>query len=151
MVATGCIHNAVATAPTPTRSGCCDSCSRTGQWTLFTIDRMPDTDIRRRASLGLNDTAAFRLADVSMSPSAALDVPCVTAGILIMGGLDRVPEGIRLAGLATVRILQNFAVAAIYNAVAVPVAMLGFAAPLAAAIARSTSSTEVNQDSMRMH
>ena len=99
---------------------------------------------------GLNDAAALRLADVSMSPASALDVSRVSAGIVIMGSLDRVPEGIRLARLARVRILQNFAIAAIYNAVAVPVAMLGFATPLAAAIAMSTSSIAVTLNSMRM-
>ncbi len=99
---------------------------------------------------GLNDTAALRLADVSMSPASALDVSRVSAGIVIIGNLDRVPEGIRLARLARMRILQNFAIAAIYNAVAVPVAMLGFATPLAAAIAMSTSSIAVTLNSMRM-
>ena len=98
----------------------------------------------------LNDAAALRLADVSMSPASALDVARVSAGIVIMGNLDKVPEGIRLARLARVRILQNFAIAAIYTAVAVPVAMLGFATPLAAAIAISTSSIAVTLNSMRM-
>ena len=117
--------------------------------------RMVEENSREGAALmvgdGLNDAAALRLADVSIAPASALDVSRVSAGIVMVGeNLDRVPEGIRLARKARARIIENFAIAALYNAVAVPVALLGFATPLAAAIAMSTSSIAVTLNSFRM-
>ena len=100
---------------------------------------------------GLNDAAAMSLADVSMAPSTSVDVTRVAAGIVIMGdSLASVAGGIMTARLAKRRILENFAIAAAYNAVAVPVAMFGFATPLAAAVAMSTSSIAVTLNSMRL-
>ena len=100
---------------------------------------------------GLNDAAALALADVSIAPSSAIDATRVSAGIVLVGGdLKRIPEGIKLARLAKRRILENFAIAACYNAVAVPLALAGIATPLMAAIAMSTSSIAVTLNSMRM-
>ena len=100
---------------------------------------------------GLNDAAALASADVSLAPSSALDATRVAADIVLVGGdLARIPEGIRLARKAKRRVLENFAIAASYNFVAVPLALAGIATPLAAAIAMSTSSIAVTLNSFRM-
>ncbi len=100
---------------------------------------------------GLNDAAAMSLAGISMAPSSAVDATRVAAGIVILGeSLESVAGGITTARLAKRRVIENFAIAAGYNTVAVPVAVLGFATPLAAAIAMSTSSIAVTLNSMRL-
>ncbi len=51
---------------------------------------------------------------------------------------------------ATRRIKENFGVAVLYNAVAVPLALAGFATPLAAALAMSASSITVSLNALRL-
>ncbi len=93
---------------------------------------------------GLNDTAALAAADASIAPGSALDASRNAADVVIVSGrLSGVAEAIGTARLAKRRILQNFGVAAVYNAIAVPLAVAGIATPLMAAIAMSTSSLVV--------
>lgn len=99
---------------------------------------------------GLNDTAALALAHVSIAPASALEATRVAADLVLMGAdLSKIADGLRIAGSARRRILENFGVAAVYNMIAVPVAFLGFATPLAAAIAMSTSSIIVSLNALR--
>ena len=100
---------------------------------------------------GLNDTAALAAADASISPASALDVARVVSDIVLCGGsLDPIPEAVQTARRARRRIKENFLIAAVYNAVAIPVALLGFATPLAAALAMSTSSVSVSLNALRL-
>ena len=93
---------------------------------------------------GLNDTAALAAADASIAPGSALDASRNAADVVIVSGrLPGVAEAVGTARLAKRRILQNFGVAAVYNAIAVPLAVAGIATPLMAAIAMSTSSLVV--------
>ncbi|MEM7295261.1 MAG: heavy metal translocating P-type ATPase [Pseudomonadota bacterium] len=99
---------------------------------------------------GLNDTAALTSAYASMAPGSALDASRNAADmILVSGQLRDIARAIRISRTARRRILQNFALAVAYNCVSVPIAVLGFATPLAAAIAMSTSSICVIVNSTR--
>ncbi|MEO1640990.1 MAG: heavy metal translocating P-type ATPase [Pseudomonadota bacterium] len=99
---------------------------------------------------GLNDTAALTSADASLAPGSALEASRNAADmILVSGALGDVPRSIKICGTARARILQNFGLAVAYNSVSVPIAVLGFATPLAAAIAMSTSSICVIVNSIR--
>jgi Cu2+-exporting ATPase len=61
------------------------------------------------------------------------------------------PEALRIGRLSVRRIRQNFALSAIYNIVAVPIALAGFATPLIAALAMSTSSITVSLNALRLN
>ncbi|MEM6588232.1 MAG: heavy metal translocating P-type ATPase [Pseudomonadota bacterium] len=93
---------------------------------------------------GLNDQAAISAADISIAPGSALDATRKAADIIIVSGdMTQIAPAIRTGRLACRRMKQNFGIAAGYNSIAVPIAVLGFATPLAAAIAMSTSSITV--------
>jgi Cu2+-exporting ATPase len=99
---------------------------------------------------GLNDAHALSLAHVSIAPATALDAARAAAdGVLLGGDLGVIPGALRTARIARGRMLQNFGLAATYNAVSVPVALAGLASPLLAALAMSTSSILVVLNAVR--
>lgn len=99
---------------------------------------------------GLNDTAALALAHVSIAPASALDATRVAADIVLVSkDVGRIEDALRIGGSAKRRILENFAIAVVYNSISVPIAFFGFATPLAAAIAMSTSSIVVSVNALR--
>ncbi|WP_042247231.1 heavy metal translocating P-type ATPase, partial [Paracoccus sp. PAMC 22219] len=100
---------------------------------------------------GLNDTAALAGAHVSIAPASALDAARAASDIVLLGSdLSPVADAVRIARIATRRMRQNFAISIAYNVVAVPFALAGFATPLMAAIAMSTSSITVSLNAMRI-
>ena len=100
---------------------------------------------------GLNDTAALTAAHASISPASALDASRAASDIVVLGQtLFEIPEAIRVSQSARRRILENFVIAASYNLIAVPIAVLGFASPLSAAIAMSASSITVLLNALRV-
>ncbi len=100
---------------------------------------------------GLNDAAALAGAHVSMSPGSAMDATRLAADFVLMNNrLDVIPQTIRVAKSARARILENFAIAAGYNAIAIPIALLGYASPLLAALAMSLSSICVSLNAARL-
>ena len=100
---------------------------------------------------GLNDTAALAAAHVSVSPASALDAARVASDIVLLGQ-DMAPIGdaLRIARQASRRIVENFGVSAAYNVIAVPLALVGMATPLAAAAAMSLSSITVSLNALRL-
>ena len=100
---------------------------------------------------GLNDAAALALAHVSIALGSAADVSQLAADMVLRSeGLLPVLEAIRVARKARALVLQNFALAAIYNVVAIPVAALGLITPLLAAAAMSSSSLLVSLNALRL-
>ena len=99
---------------------------------------------------GLNDTAALAAADISIAPGSALDATRNAADIIIVSGdMSRVAQAISTSRVARRRMEENITISTIYNLVAVPVAVLGFASPLIASIAMSTSSITVVLNAIR--
>ena len=129
----------------------------------YQADMMPDEKVAAVQSLqakgakvlmigdGLNDTAALASAHVSAAPASALEATRVASDfVLVSQDLSNIGRAMRLSKSARTRILENFAVAAVYNLIAVPIAFMGFATPLAAAIAMSTSSIIVSLNALRV-
>jgi Cu2+-exporting ATPase len=100
---------------------------------------------------GLNDTAALAAAHASMSPASALDASRAASDIVLLGrSLAEIPDAVATGKSARARVIENFAIAAGYNAIAIPIAVMGFATPLAAAVAMSLSSITVLLNALRL-
>ena len=100
---------------------------------------------------GLNDTAALAEAHASISPASALDASRTVSDIVLLGNdLNGIGHAVLTARSATHRIYENFGIAALYNVIAVPIALAGLATPLAAALAMSTSSILVTLNALRL-
>ena len=100
---------------------------------------------------GLNDTAALAGAHVSISPASALDAARVASDIVLLGNdLAPIADAAETAVRAKRRIKENFAISGAYNLIAVPVALLGLATPLIAALAMSLSSITVSLNALRV-
>jgi P-type Cu2+ transporter len=99
---------------------------------------------------GLNDAPALAAAHVSISPASATDIARAAADVVIPANrLAPVLTALAEAGTARRRALQNFAIAVVYNALAIPVAVAGFVSPLIAALAMSGSSVVVTLNALR--
>ena len=100
---------------------------------------------------GLNDTAALASAHASIAPSTALEASRNAADIVALKeSFADLPLVLAVAAATSRLSKQNFATAALYNCIAVPIALAGFATPLAAALAMSVSSITVLLNSQRM-
>ncbi|PTX56875.1 Cu2+-exporting ATPase [Litoreibacter ponti] len=100
---------------------------------------------------GLNDTPALASAHASIAPARALEASRSAADVVVLkDSFAELPLVLAVARATQTLSKQNFAIAAVYNFIAVPVALAGFATPLAAALAMSISSITVLLNSQRM-
>jgi Cu2+-exporting ATPase len=100
---------------------------------------------------GLNDTAALAGAHVSISPASALDAARAASDIVLTGAsLAPVADALAVARRAVRLMRANIAISNVYNVVAVPLAVVGLATPLIAAIAMSASSLTVTLNALRI-
>ncbi|WP_375255436.1 heavy metal translocating P-type ATPase [Yoonia sp.] len=100
---------------------------------------------------GLNDTGALAAAYASVSPATAADASRAASDIVLLNdSLIPLVELPIVARAALARIKENFTISTIYNVIAVPIALAGFATPLIASIAMSASSITVLLNALRL-
>jgi P-type Cu2+ transporter len=100
---------------------------------------------------GLNDAPSLAAAYASLSPASATQVSQLAADGIIQGHrLAPVSTTLAVARRTRRMSLENFAIAAAYNALCIPLAMAGFVTPLIAAIAMSASSILVTANALRL-
>ncbi|WP_291844635.1 heavy metal translocating P-type ATPase [Maricaulis sp.] len=100
---------------------------------------------------GINDAPALAAANVSVSLASAAEISQAAADFVLQG--DRLAACLVTLDVsrgARRRVLENFALAAGYNAIAVPMAVAGLVTPLIAAIAMSASSVLVTLNALRL-
>jgi Cu2+-exporting ATPase len=100
---------------------------------------------------GLNDAAALALAHVSIAPGTGADITQLASDMVLRGSrLMPIVEAVDVARKARTLVLQNFALAALYNAIAIPLAALGLVSPVIAAAAMAGSSLVVTLNALRL-
>jgi P-type Cu2+ transporter len=99
---------------------------------------------------GLNDAPSLAAAYASLSPISAADLTQAQAdAVFLSERLMPVYEAVQISRRARSLMTQNLWLAAVYNAIAVPVAIAGLVTPLIAALAMSGSSVLVTLNALR--
>ena len=70
--------------------------------------------------------------------------------VLLGQDMSALPDALRISRQAARRMVENFGISAAYNVIAVPLALVGMATPLAAALAMSLSSITVSLNALRL-
>jgi Cu2+-exporting ATPase len=100
---------------------------------------------------GINDAAALAAADVGVAMAAGSDVTLHAADAVVSAPrLGAATDLVALSRATWARIRENLVLAVAYNAIAVPLAIVGILGPLSAAIAMSLSSVVVTANAIRL-
>ena len=100
---------------------------------------------------GINDAPVLARADLSIAMGGGTDLARASAdAILLSGRLASLVEAIQVARATRRTISQNLGWAIVYNAIAVPLAMIGWISPWLAALGMSASSLLVVVNAARL-
>ncbi|HEV8540813.1 MAG TPA: heavy metal translocating P-type ATPase, partial [Verrucomicrobiae bacterium] len=100
---------------------------------------------------GINDAPALEQADLGIAMVNASDVARESADIILLkADLEGIPEALGLARATLRNIKQNLFWAFFYNALGVPLAVLGFVSPVFSALAMGMSDLVVIGNALRL-
>ncbi len=100
---------------------------------------------------GLNDAPVLAQADVSVAFGSSTDLPRMAADTVVLSSDLRALRELQLAAIKTARIVrQNISWALIYNAVTLPMAVIGWIPPWVAALGMAASSLLVTLNAARL-
>lgn len=99
---------------------------------------------------GVNDILALSCADIGISMGHGSDIAIEVSDIVLLNdSLASLSEAYAISRRTYGLIKQNLGISLVYNAVTIPLAMMGYIIPLLAAISMSVSSLLVVANSMR--
>lgn len=100
---------------------------------------------------GINDTLALQNADVGVCMGSGASISVQRSDVVLLrDDLASLLASLRLARKSYGVIKENLAISLIYNALSIPLAMMGFVIPLFAAISMSASSLLVVLNSLKL-
>ena len=99
---------------------------------------------------GINDLASLKQAEVSFSPMNAISISAQKSDVVFKEDLYSIIDSISMAKKSTLIMKQNIGISLLYNAVAIPIAMLGYVTPWLAAFFMACSSVVVVVNSLRL-
>lgn len=100
---------------------------------------------------GINDAAALKAADVSISISGGTDLAIENAdAVIVKGGLSRIVDFFGVSKSTFRKVKENLVWAFLYNVLAIPLAMIGLINPIFAEVAMALSSITVIVNSLRL-
>ncbi len=100
---------------------------------------------------GVNDAPVLAQAQVSIAVDQGAEAAQAAADMVLLSSeIGRLADGVRLARRAQIVIRQNLGWSALYNALAIPAAAMGYVTPWMAGIGMSLSSLLVVLNAMRL-